>query len=72
MKKNKIYLVAAINEQTYLLMKYTEYSHRHGKELLQLIHPNIVREVHAILDSLEPFKHGAQKGKTVKSYISDQ
>jgi len=52
-------------------MKYTEYSHRHGKELLQLIHPNIVKEVHTILDDLEPFKHGAQKGKTVKSHISD-
>jgi len=31
-------------------MKYTEYSHRHGKELLQVLHPDILHEIQRILD----------------------
>lgn len=50
-------------------MRYTEYSHRHGKELLQVLHPEIVKEVEAILTELEPFPHGTKKGVTVKEYI---
>jgi hypothetical protein len=52
-------------------MRYSEYSHRHGKELLQVLHPDILKEVQTIISKLEPFPHGAKKGETVKSYISD-
>jgi len=52
-------------------MKYNEYSHRHGKELLKILHPNILKEIHLILDNLEPFPHGAEKGKTVKDHITE-
>ena len=51
-------------------MRYNEYSHRHGKELLQVLHPDVLKEVQTILNKLEPFRHGAKKGKTVKEYIS--
>ena len=50
-------------------MKFNEYSHRHGKELLQILHPKIAEEIRNILTSLEPFSHGALKGITVKGYI---
>jgi len=50
-------------------MRFTEYSHRHGKELLQVLHPEIVKEVEATLNDLAPFPHGTKKGETVKEYI---
>jgi len=50
-------------------MRYNEYSHRHGRELLQVLHPDISGEVEAILRELEPFPHGTRKGKTVKDHI---
>jgi len=52
-------------------MRYNEYSHRHGKELLQVLHPDILEEVQKVLKELEPFRHGAKKGKTVKEHISE-
>ena len=52
-------------------MKFNDYSHRHGKELLEIIHPDIVKEIKTILNSLEPFPHGAKKGITVKEHISN-
>jgi hypothetical protein len=52
-------------------LRYNDYSHRHGKELLQVLHPNIAQEIHAILSSTDPFPHGAMKGKTAKDYIAD-
>lgn len=51
-------------------LKFQDYSHRHGKELLQVIHPSIYKEIHSILDGLEPFNHGAKKGITVKDYLA--
>jgi len=50
-------------------MRFNEYSHRHGKELLQILHPEIVKEIITIIDSLEPFSHGAKKGVTIKNYL---
>jgi hypothetical protein len=50
-------------------MRFNEYSHRHGQELLQVLHPDILKEVRAILDELAPFPHGAEKGKTAKDYL---
>ena len=52
-------------------MKYNEYSHRHGKELLLVLHPDIAEEIHTILSETAPFGHGAVKGKTAKDYIAD-
>ena len=51
-------------------MRYSEYSHRHGGELIQLLSPDLHQEVLQILTSLDPFQHGLTKGKTVKEYIS--
>src|SRR5512136_2794520 len=51
------------------MMRFNEYSHRHGKELLQVLHPEIVKEVEETLKELEPFSHGSKKGVTVKEYI---
>ena len=52
-------------------MRFTEYSHRHGKELCQLLHPTIHQEVTAILQGLAPFAHGQAKGVTVKQYVAN-
>jgi len=52
-------------------MKYTEYSHRHGKELLQVLHPDILHEIQRILDKTPPFPHGEKKGKTAKDHIAE-
>jgi len=43
-------------------MKFNEYSHFHGKELLKTIHPEVYREVISIITELEPFNHGEKKG----------
>lgn len=53
------------------MMKYEDYSHRHDRKLLQLLHPSIFKEVLTILKQLEPFAHGAKKGKTVKEHIAE-
>lgn len=50
-------------------MKFNEYSHRHGKELLKILHPAILNEVKNTLQDLKSFPHGAKKGETVKNYI---
>lgn len=51
-------------------MKINEYSHRHGKELCSIIHPDIHNDVLNILQELTPFNHGQKKGITAKEYIS--
>ena len=53
-------------------MKYSEYSHRHGKELMTLSHPDEYSEITSILDSLGPFPHGVEKNKTPKTYIAEE
>jgi hypothetical protein len=50
-------------------LRFNEYTHRHGKELLQVLHPEIVKEVETTLRELEPFPHGSKKGETVKAYV---
>jgi len=52
-------------------MRFNDYSHRHGKELLKILHPDIVNEINTIVKELEPFSHGAKKGVTVKNYMCD-
>ncbi len=51
-------------------MKIEEYSHRHGKELCKLLHPEIHDEVLTLLANLKPFPHGRIKGKTAKDSIT--
>jgi hypothetical protein len=50
-------------------LRFKEYSHRHGKELLQLIRPGLYSEITETLSGLRPFPHGSEKGKTVKSRL---
>jgi hypothetical protein len=50
-------------------MRFTDYSHRHGKELLQLTHSDLYREIQDTLSSLPPFPHGSKKGTTVKTVL---
>ena len=52
-------------------MRFTEYSHRHGKEILQVKQPKIVSEIENLLRDLTPFPHGQKKGVTVKKAITD-
>ena len=51
-------------------MKFEEYSHRHGQELVQLLHPELYKEILEILGNLPPFPHGEKKGITVKEYLN--
>ena len=51
-------------------MKYKEYSHRHGKEILALTHSGELKEIEEILTSLEPFEHGRIKNKTPKDILA--
>ena len=46
--------------------------HRHGKELMKILHPEIFEEIITILKNLEPYSHGSEKGKTIKDYIQNE
>lgn len=50
-------------------MRYVDYSHRHGRELLQLLHPDIVTEIRSLLQNLPPYNHGAIRNRTAKDYL---
>ena len=52
-------------------MRYNDYSHRHGKELLHVLHPRILNEIQTILENTPPFPHGAEKGLTAKNHLTD-
>jgi len=52
-------------------MEFWDFSYRHEKELIQQLHPQQYQEIQQILSKLEPFPHGAIKGKTPKEYISE-
>jgi len=52
-------------------MEFFEYSHRFGKELLTLTHPDEANDILKILKSLEPFPHGRIKNKTPKKFIAE-
>lgn len=51
-------------------MRFFEYSHRQGKELMELMHSQEFSEIVKILMSLEPFPHGKTKNLTPKEYLS--
>jgi predicted amidohydrolase len=52
-------------------MKYNQYSHRHGKELLEVLNKPVVKEIQDILNNLEPFPHGSKIGTTAKNYLTN-
>jgi hypothetical protein len=52
-------------------MRFSDYSHRHGKELLSLTHPEEYGDIASVLTSLDPFPHGVEKNKTPKEYIAE-
>jgi len=52
-------------------MKFRDYSHRHGKELLEMTHSEEYQDIITVLEFLEPFPHGTQKNKTPKEYIAN-
>ena len=51
-------------------MRFNEYSHRHGKELLTITHKEELNEIITTLTNLPRFPHGTAKGQTVKNYIA--
>lgn len=51
-------------------MKFEQYSHRHGQELAQHLHPELCAEILGILRELPAFPHGSKKGVTVKEYLN--
>jgi len=52
-------------------MKFFDYSHRHGKELIQMLHPREFKEITSTLQKLEPFPHGAERNTTPVHHISE-
>ena len=52
-------------------MRFFNYSHRHGKELVHMLHPTEYNEITSILTNLEPFPHGAEKNTTPVLRISE-
>lgn len=53
-------------------MQFTEYSHRHGKELLTLTHPKEYNEILDLLGKMHSFTHGAQKNSTPKELLASE
>ena len=51
-------------------MHFFDYSHRHGRELLTLTHPEEFSDIKNILENLDPFPHGTIKNRTSKEYIA--
>lgn len=54
-----------------LEMKYIDYSHAHGKELLEVLNKPVLKEIREVLDNLDPYPHGSIKGLSAKEYIAD-
>lgn len=53
-------------------MRFKEYSHRHGKELLLLTHRNELGEIVEILTNLPSFPHGQNKNRSAKNFIASE
>lgn len=47
-----------------------QYSHRQGRELMELLHPDELSEIIDVLTSLEPYLHGEIKMQTPKNVIA--
>lgn len=52
-------------------MKFSEYSHAHGKELLEVLEKPLAGEIESILNGLEPYHHGSKKGLSAKDYLTE-
>ena len=52
-------------------MRFFDYSHRHGKELVQMLHPTEYEEITSILRGLEPFPHETVKNSTPVTHINE-
>lgn len=52
-------------------MRFTQFSHRNGKELCSLLHPSLHSEITDILPMTPPYSHGQKKGSTVKQHMLD-
>ncbi len=50
-------------------VKYNEVSFRNGKEILEIVSPDIHQEVGSIIEDLEPYPHGTKKGTTARQYL---
>ena len=53
-----------------ITMRFFDYSHRHGRELTSITHPEEFQDIENVLKSLEPFPHGMEKNITPKNYIA--
>jgi hypothetical protein len=53
-------------------MRIRDYSHRHAKELLALTHPDELKEIQSVLETLPHFPHGSQKNITPKDLIAKE
>jgi hypothetical protein len=53
-----------------MLMKFYDYSHRHGKALVEMLHPEEYHEIIAILSDLDTFPHGKERNQTPVTHIS--
>ena len=51
-------------------MNISDYSHRHGKELVELLHPMEYDEILNIFSLLPPFHHGTNKNETPVNSIA--
>lgn len=52
-------------------MKYSDYSYRHGKEILGVCHHDILVQVDSILKDNPPYPHGEISGETGHKYIQN-
>lgn len=53
-------------------MRFKEYSHRHGKEILEMTHITEYVEILGILEQTPAFPHGSQKNHTPKEYLANE
>ncbi len=53
-------------------MNYKEYSYRHGKELFEVLHPDLYTEVCELLEKTDRFTHGQKKNYTIKHVFNHQ
>jgi len=51
-------------------LRFNDYSHRHGRELMMMTHQAELDDIVSVLSSLPGFPHGRTKNKTPKEYIA--
>ena len=53
-------------------MRFKDYSHRHGKEILEMTHQPEYYEILEILETTPAFSHGSKKNLTPKEYLANE